>query len=524
MKQTPLLIAALVLVALSTALAQNTIVCPNTRTGNDTVDWSQLGPPGTLIPGNLTAYASPVPVTVSGSGSGGIQVLQEGLGGAGGFLGDFAIGDNLLGITPRYFLQFSIGISQVGAQVDPRYPLGAHVAILAYDQNNNQLGSCTLKVVNEGLQNDSAPYIGIAEVDSYNNPVTGIYSIRVDGFDMPLAINELSLTTNPPCSPPPNTQAASYLYGDVFGSSLNGLSGGGLVEEHMPNGTLVRSLIDGSGSGNSAGTTGTAFDVAGNFYVTNFQNGTVSQFDKTGTLINAALMTPGNDGLLFPESIRAVGTQANLSDLQLYVGGPNDGYPQNCSCILVYNSAGILQKTINVAGAGTTNGTDWIDFLTPNILIYTGQGTEIKAYDITTNTQLPDLINNLPAVADYQVRVGHPFSSSSCVVPSCTLPDPYILAADTGQALLVDPTPWLSANPIGSVPAVLTTTYSLPPLAEDFALAIDPDGIHFWTGDLGTATVWQINTCTGQVGYQWNATRLVPLGGLTVWGGLGSVW
>ena len=44
-------------------------------------------------------------------------------------------------------------------------------------------------------------------------------------------------------------------------------------------------------------------------------------FDKTGKLINAALMTPSNDGLLEPVSTRAVGTQTNLSDLLLYVGG-----------------------------------------------------------------------------------------------------------------------------------------------------------------------------------------------------------
>ena len=103
------------------------------------------------------------------------------------------------------------------------------------------------------------------------------------------------------------------------------------------------------------------------------------------------------------------------------------------------------------------------------------------------------------------------------------LPNPYILVADSNHALLVDPTPWLNANPIGSVPGGLKTTYSLPGVAQDFALAIDPDGTHFWTGDLqGSDNVWQVNTCSGQLGYSWS----FKLGndGLTVWGGLGSVW
>ena len=141
----------------------------------------------------------------------------------------------------------------------------------------------------------------------------------------------------------------------------------------MPNGTLVQNLPDGSGYHE---TTGMAFDVAGNLYVTNWDFGTVSQIDKTGKVVNAALMTTAHDGQTNPESIRAVGVKADLSDLKLYVGGPA------CACVLVYNSAGLLQNTIKVTGAVNTKGTDWIDFLTPNILVYTGEGTEIKAYYI----------------------------------------------------------------------------------------------------------------------------------------------
>jgi len=203
MKRKPLLVAAFVLVALSRALAGNTIVCPSTRTGNDTVDWSQLGPPGTpLSEEAVIAYASPVPITVSVFNS--YYVLQEGLAGIGGFLGDFAIRDHLLltgggRIGSNYVVfEFSTGVSQVGAQVDPYHGPGAIVTATAYDQNDNPLGYCESIVTNKELQNNSAPYKGIAEVDSDGNPVAGIYFIKIDGFDMQLVFNELSLTT--PCN------------------------------------------------------------------------------------------------------------------------------------------------------------------------------------------------------------------------------------------------------------------------------------------------------------------------------------
>ena len=516
MKRIPLLVAAFVFVTLLRAFAGNTIVCPSARTGNDTVDWSQLGPPGTILAGGFIAAASPVPITLTGTFGNGQtpngQVLQEGTGFYGAFLGDFAIGDNLLWSGSNFSslrMVLSTGVSQVGAQVDPPYGSQRQVTIAARDQSYNLLGGCAVQANNQGKQNNSAPYIGIAEVDGNNKPVAGIYFVEIRTYDLPVAINRLSITAPTSCRPP-NTAGASYKYGDVFDSTGTNGSCLGCVSEVMPNGTVVRNLPDGSGD---TSTTGTAFDVAGNLYVTNFGLGTVSKLDKTGAIVKTAFVTPANDGQSEPESIRAVGVNADLSDLRLYVGGPR------CACILVYDSAGTLKNTINVAGGGFTGGTDWIEFLTPNILIYSGEGPEIKAYDVVANKQLPDVI--LPG-STYQLRVGHP-SQSSCGISSCTLPDPYILAAAYGNALLIDPTPWLNANPIGSVMGTVKTTYSLPGVSPDFSLAIDPDGIHYWTGDVyDGGHVVQVNTCTGQIGYSW--TLLNTGGGLTVWGGLGSVW
>ena len=533
MKKDLLLSATLVLVIIPTALWGDTLVCVTTRRGNDIVDWSQLGPPGTSVPEQFTAVASGAfPLVVQGvffPGLEGPVVEQEG----NGFLGDFTVGDYLLwsyynnDILRLQFLtpgSSPVGVSQVGAQVDPSVvPTTFPVTVVAYDLNLTELGSCTEIVTNMGHGDGSAPYLGIADATSAN-----IYYVDFLGFDKGFALNTLSITT-PGCGVPPNIGGASFKYSNVFASIGTDTSGNlGVVDEVAPVGTPMQTLVDGSGAGI---TTGTAFDAAGNLYITNFDKGTISKIDKAG-VVTSSFATPRTDGQTRPESIRAVGILPNLSDLKLYVGGP-----QTCAsgaCILQYDFTGTLQRTILVGGAGSTGGTDWIEFLTPDILLYSGEGPEIRAYNVTTNTQLPDLISNLQS--PFQFRVVRSASPGSCGVPACSLPDPYILAANGvrfgAEAVLVDPTPWLNATPIGSLPAVVSRMYTVPSRL-NFSLAVDPDRLHFWTGDVGFhgstgGTVWQVDICSGQIGYSWNtpsnSSPLSGAAGLSVWGGLGSVW
>jgi DNA-binding beta-propeller fold protein YncE len=70
--------------------------------------------------------------------------------------------------------------------------------------------------------------------------------------------------------------AHAFPSGDVFVSVSNGQ-----VKEFTPAGVLVRTLDTGKGGF----TTGSAFDSAGNFYVTDFSASLVSKFDPTGTLL-----------------------------------------------------------------------------------------------------------------------------------------------------------------------------------------------------------------------------------------------
>ena len=501
--KTILLLTVLTLLLVAAASAADTLVLVTTPPTNNffTADWSQLGKPGTIVNSPFTMNAGPVTITGSFYDNAAV-ITQEG----NGFVGDFLKNDYLFQVHIPLTLQLSNGASLVGSQIESSYvnkPEG--IIIAAFDKNHVLIGGFGVTLPNHGLEDGSAPYFGIQDQTGPN-----IYYIEYTAAYR-ASITLDALTVIAPSCGLGDTTGAVYRYGDIFEGRSTGGGCPGCVSEFSPNGTLIKNFPDGSGT--TSETTGTAFDVAGNLYVTNWDFGTVSKLDKTGKVANPALMTPANDGQSHPESIRAVGSKADLSDLKLYVGGPA------CACVLVYDSAGTLLKTINVAGAGSTKGTDWIEFLRPNILIYTGEGTEIKAYDIVANTQLPDLITGLPGYRDYQLRV-HPTPTTECGTRTCSLPGIYILVADADRALMIDPTPWLNASPIGTVPATVKTTYTLPGVSLNFSMAIDPDAMHFWAGDID-GKIWQVNTCSGQIGYSWLADYDNTL---TVWGGLGKVW
>src|SRR5271169_6055766 len=99
-----------------------------------------------------------------------------------------------------------------------------------------------------------------------------------------------------------------YVKGDVFASIDSST-----VDAFTPTGSLVCSLNDGSGT---TFTTGSGFDAAGNFYVTNFGAGNVSKFNNSGGGLVTAFMTSNNT----PESVdnQSKGFYAGSS----LVGGP----------------------------------------------------------------------------------------------------------------------------------------------------------------------------------------------------------
>jgi hypothetical protein len=240
--------------------------------------------------------------------------------------------------------------------------------------------------------------------------------------------------------------------------------GNGSAKVFSPTGVLLETLNDGS---NSSFTTGMVFDASDNLYVTNFDTPTISKFDASGNLVASSFMTASNT----PESILVTGAGNFL------VGGPG------AASFLQYSAAGgSPTNTFNVAGGNGTGGTDWGDLeADQQTLLYDGEGTQIKTFNLATNTQGP-LFATAPNTSVFEFRI----------IPSGPLAGD-VIAADTTDAILF--------NSSGT----LIRTYTLPGISgADFALNLDPDGVDFWTAD-DEGNVWEVNLASGAIVEQWNS-------------------
>lgn len=277
--------------------------------------------------------------------------------------------------------------------------------------------------------------------------------------------------------------SSPYVKGDVFASV-----GDGLVDVFTPTGSLLCTLNDGTGS---TFTTGSGFDSAGNFYVTNFSSGTISKFNNSGTLVSSSFFTPPPgtlDELLVNVS---VGPFAGST----FVGGSGAFINQYDT------STGALIKSFTVVGGNGTGRTDWIDLgLDGHTMLYDGEGSIIKSFDLSTNTQNADF-STAPAFDVFALRV---------IPDGANKGD--VLAADSGHALLLDAS--------GSI----INTYTLPGNGGgDFSLNLDPNGKDFWTGDDATGTLWEVNIATGAIDEQWTTgTGGNTLFGVSVFGEITS--
>jgi PEP-CTERM motif len=264
-----------------------------------------------------------------------------------------------------------------------------------------------------------------------------------------------------------------YVRGDVFVSV-----GDGSVKVFTPTGTLVATLNDTTGA---TFTTGSAFDSAGNFYVTNF-NSTISKFSNTGALVAATWATGNNNN----ESIVPVSTGTYAGDF--FSGGPT------AATIDEFNSAGTLIHTFSVPGGNGTGGTDWLDFQNTDTVLYDGEGSEILSYNITTNTANGVFASGI--ASNYALRV----------IPAG--------ATDAGDVLIADS----SRVELFSSTGTLIKTYTLPgDDGGDFALNLDPNGTDFWTAD-PSGTVWEVNIATGAIDEQWSSGSPGTTFGLAVFG------
>jgi hypothetical protein len=234
--------------------------------------------------------------------------------------------------------------------------------------------------------------------------------------------------------------AAPIELGDVLASVNNGQ-----VQDYRA-GVLIQTLNTGLGGF----TTGSTTDSAGNFFVTNFSVGNVTEFNSNGVFVQNIAAGGGN-----PESIvfSANGTP--------YVGNA----AQNVIHIL---------GSASVVGPVTVGprGTDWIDLASnQTTLFYTSESKNIRRFDTVTG-QLPDFATNLPGSSAFALRI---------------LANGDVLAADTDRVLRL--------NSSGAI--VQTYLLGTPGLQELFSLNVNPDGKSFWTGDDGTGILREVDIATG---------------------------
>ncbi len=245
------------------------------------------------------------------------------------------------------------------------------------------------------------------------------------------------------------TWAGPYTVGDVFLSLRNGT-----VQEYTPTGTLVQTLVTGRGGE----LTGSAFDSAGNFYVTaGFTGGDVVNFDSNGNLLG----TFGTGYSGHPESI-------------LFDKSGNVWVGQADSTQIVYMSAtGLLIDSFTLGVQD--RGTDWIDLAADQTtMFYTSEGSSVKRFDVGANTQLADFSN--VGGTQYAFRL---------------LPDGGLLVANTANALRLDSS------------GAIVQTY-LPGSNLLFALNLDPDAQSFWTAEYRTGDVFNVDYTTGATLHHFN--------------------
>lgn len=244
-----------------------------------------------------------------------------------------------------------------------------------------------------------------------------------------------------------NAFAVAFEEGDVFGAVA-----GGRVAHYDSAGNFIE-ILDTTRGGF---TTGMAFDEAGNLYVTNFSDNSVSRFDSDGNLINAQFVTTDAGSAVESIVFDAAGN--------FYVGQA-DGTRD----ILKFDAAGNLLQRFDVATE--VRGSDWIDLAADQqTLFYTSEGDLVKRYDVSTDTQLADFSDLSAGTNAFALRL---------------LDDGGLLVSDSIDIKRLD-----SAGNI-------TQTYDAAGNDNWFSLNLDPDGTSFWAGDFGTNDLFKFDIVSG---------------------------
>ena len=240
----------------------------------------------------------------------------------------------------------------------------------------------------------------------------------------------------------------------------------GTILVYNPNGTLAQVLSSGNLSPNSP-IYGMNFDSAGNLYAASprasgVTDGTVEFFGNDGsgpTTFGTYATGEPTDVLIDPSgNVFTGGGSGTALTISEFAGGQNAA-PTSLLYPAYESSDG--------------NNGAYIDLLDDNeSMLYTAGGNWVGNFDVLYNHQNPDFADNLPGTGAYQIR---------------ELSDKSVLVAVTTEVVRLSPT--------GSI----IQTYTPGGSGTFYALALNPDGLSFWTGDGITGTVYQVRISDGAV-------------------------
>ena len=263
--------------------------------------------------------------------------------------------------------------------------------------------------------------------------------------------------------------SAPYTVGDVFVGV-----GTGFIKHFSPAGVLLDTLNTLTGCNEDLGM---AFTSTNHLVATaafgGCSAGQVVEFDDMGNLI-------GPFGSGYSDSTESVVIDASGN---VYVGQP-DG----TKALKKFNSTGTF--LMDFFPAPQNRGTDWNDLAADQCtMFYTSEGDAIKRFDVCTNTQLSDFATG-GASPKYALRIR---SNGEVLVAANSVLERY--------------------SPGG----VLLLTYAFPGTLS-FAMNLDPDGVHFWTADYFTGTVYEYDIATGAIVFSFPSTPFTFASGLAIVG------
>jgi len=264
--------------------------------------------------------------------------------------------------------------------------------------------------------------------------------------------------------------SAPYTVGDVFVGV-----GSGFIKHFSPAGVLLDTLITLTGCNEDLGMafTSTNHLLATAAFGACLGAGQVVEFDDMGNLI-------GPFGSGYSDSTESVVIDASGN---VYVGQP-DG----TMALKKFNSTGTF--LMDFLPAVQNRGTDWNDLAADQCtMFYTSEGNAIKRFDVCTNTQLTDFVAG-GASPKYALRIR---SNGEVLVAATSVLERY------------------------SAGGVLVQTYAFPGTLS-FAMNLDPDGVHFWTADYFTGTVYEYDIASGAIVFSFPSTPFTFASGLAIVG------